>query len=913
MMTPEQRARQIIDAKLEQSGWIIQNMRDLNISAGAGIAVREFPTSTGPVDYALFVDGKPVGVIEAKKSTLGENITAVEEQSSRYAHSSLKYIKVDYKIRFAYEATDKIIRFTDYNDIKYRSRTVFSFHRPETLRKLDKADNTIRNNMKQFPKLDESGFRRCQITAIENLDASLADNRPRALIQMATGSGKTFTAITAAYRMLKYGKMNRILFLVDTKSLGEQAEREFLAYTPNDDPRSFSQLYGVTRLKTSYIPDDTQICISTIQRMYSILKGEELDESNEEVSLNEVTSADSQPRKEVVYNAKYPPEFFDCIIVDECHRSIYNVWSQVLSYFDAFIIGLTATPDKRTFAYFNENVVSEYPREQAIIDGVNVGEDIYLIETDITKNGAHIMKQMIEHRDRLTREKRWQQLDEDIDYKPTNLDRDIVNKSQIRTIIKTFKEKICTELFPRRKEVPKTLIFAKTDSHADDIIQIVREEFGEGNDFCKKITYNAENPESVLSSFRNDFNPRIAVTVDMIATGTDVKPIECLLFMRDVRSRNYYEQMIGRGTRTLGKDDLQNVSPSATEAKDHFVVIDAVGVTQSKKTETRTLERKPSVPMKELMYNVAFGSRDADTLTSLANRIIRLNSRMTDKERKKFTDTMGVSANLAAENLLNAFDEDVIRQRAQHDNGVDIPTDEQLAEAKEALITEAVTPFQDISKNNVIEEIRRSHDQIMDDVNLDTVLFAGFDTDKEANADKVIKTFREFIDENKDEIIALRIVYNEAYKDRPMVIAQLKELYEKLRQKGISVERLWDCYAIKQPDKVKKGTVAQLTDLISIIRFEMGYADNLVPFADKVNYNFMQWTLRRNAGAVHFTDEQMDWLRLIKDHIIASLSIEPDDLELSPFDRKGGLGRFYEVFGDDYEAILHELNIELVA
>ena len=912
-VTPEQRARQTIDTKLEQSGWIIQNMRELNITAGIGVAIREFPTSTGPVDYALFVDGKPAGVIEAKKNEGGENITAVEEQSSRYAHSALKYVNIDYRIRFVYEATGKLIRFTDYDDVNYRSRTVFSFHRPETLQSLLNQTGTIRNNMKHFPPLDERGFRKCQIHAIKNLDRSFAENRPKALVQMATGAGKTFTAITAAYRLLKYGRMNRILFLVDTKSLGEQAEREFLAYTPNDDPRSFSQLYGVSRLKSSYIPADTQICISTIQRMYSILKGEELDESAEEVNFAELKTADTQPHKEVVYNAKYPPEFFDCIIVDECHRSIYNVWSQVLSYFDAFIIGLTATPDKRTFAYFNENVVSEYPREQAIIDGVNVGEDIYLIETEITKNGAHIMKQMIEHRDRLTREKRWQQLDEDIDYKPTNLDRDIVNKSQIRTIIKTFKEKVCTELFPRRKEVPKTLIFAKTDSHADDIIQIVREEFGEGNDFCKKITYNAENPESVLSSFRNDFNPRIAVTVDMIATGTDVKPIECLLFMRDVRSRNYYEQMIGRGTRTLGKDDLQNVSPSATEAKDHFVVIDAVGVTQSKKTETRTLERKPSVPMKELMFNVALGSRDADTLTSLANRIIRLNSRMTDKERKKFTETIGVSANLAAENLLNAFDGDVIRQHAQHDNGVEIPTDEQLAEAKEALITEAVTPFQDNSKNTVIEEIRRSHDQIIDDVNLDTVLFAGFDTDKEANADKVIKTFREFIDENKDEIIALRIIYNEAYKDRPMVIAQLKELYEKLRQKGVSVERLWDCYAIKQPDKVKKGTVAQLTDLISIIRFEMGYADNLVPFADKVNYNFMQWTLRRNAGAVHFTDEQMDWLRLIKDHIIASLSIEPDDLELSPFDRKGGLGRFYEVFGDNYEAILHELNIELVA
>ena len=912
-MTPEAKARQMIDTKLEQSGWIVQDRDKLNLSAGAGIAVREFPTSTGPVDYALFVNQKPVGVIEAKKSNLGENITTVEEQSSRYAHSSLKYIKVDYRIRFVYEATDKIVRFTDYNDVKYRSRNVFSFHRPETLQKLIDADDTVRNYMKRFPALDQTGFRKCQVTAIENLDASLANNRPRALVQMATGSGKTFTAITAAYRMLKYGKMNRILFLVDTKSLGEQAEREFLAYTPNDDPRSFSQLYGVSRLKRSYIPDDTQICISTIQRMYSILKGEELDESAEEVSFNELKSADSQPRKEVVYNAKYPPEFFDCIIVDECHRSIYNVWSQVLSYFDAFIIGLTATPDKRTFAYFNENVVSEYSREQAIIDGVNVGEDIYLIETDITKNGAHIMKQMIEHRNRLTREKRWQQMDEDIDYKSTQLDRDIVNKSQIRTVIKTFKEKVFTELFPRREEVPKTLIFAKTDSHADDIIQIVREEFGEGNDFCKKITYNAENPEAVLSSFRNDFYPRIAVTVDMIATGTDVKPIECLLFMRDVRSRNYYEQMIGRGTRTLDKDNLQNVSPSATDAKDHFAVIDAVGVTQSKKAETRTLERKPTVPMAELMFNVATGSRDADTLTSLANRVIRLNSRMSDKERKKFADTMGISANLAAENLLNAFDDDVIRQRAQQDNGVDIPTDEQLAQAKEDLITEAVAPFRDNGKNTVIDNIRRSHDQIMDDVNLDTVLFAGFDTNKEENADKVMKTFRDFIDENKDEIISLRIIYNEAYKDRPMVIAKLKELYEKLKQKGVSVERLWDCYAIKQPEKVKKGTAAQLTDLISLIRFEMGCTDALTPFDTQVRTNFQNWTLSKNAGHIHFTEEQMEWLRLIRDHISASLSIEPNDLDLSPFDKKGGLGRFYEVFGDDYEAILHELNIELVA
>ena len=912
-MTPEQKARKVIDEKLIASGWIIQDVKKLNPNAAVGVAVREFPTDTGPVDYALFVNGTPVGVVEAKKSEEGENITTVEGQSSRYANSTFKWIKCEYKIRFAYEATDKLTRFTDYNDVKYRSRSVFSFHRPETLAALIRQKDTIRNNMKHFPEFDGTGFRDCQITAIKNLDKSLSENKPRALVQMATGAGKTFTAITAAYRMLKYGKMNRILFLVDTKSLGEQAEREFLAYRPNDDNRSFSEIYGVRRLKSSYIPSDVQICISTIQRMYSILSGEETDESIDEISLEEVTSMEKRSPKEVVYNEKYPPEFFDCIIVDECHRSIYNVWNQVLEYFDAFIVGLTATPDKRTFAYFNQNIVSEYSREQAIIDGVNVGEDIFLIETNVGKNGAHIMKQLIESRDRMSREKRWKQLDEDVDYKPTQLDRDIVNPSQIRTVIRTFKENLYTKLFPRRKEVPKTLIFAKTDSHADDIIQIVREEFGEGNEFCRKITYSASNPETVLSEFRNSYYPRIAVTVDMIATGTDVKPIECLIFMRDVRSKNYFEQMKGRGTRTLGKDDLQKVSPSATENKDHFVIVDAVGVTKSKKTETRTLERKPNVSMKELMLNVALGAKDEDTLTSLASRLIRLNSQMTTGERKEFEENIGTPAGKLAEALLNAFDEEVIKQTAVNTFKKAEPDEEQLNEAKKAMIADAVKPFYDPNTRDFIENIRRSHEQIIDNINLDSVLFADFDSEQEKNVDRTIKTFHEFIEANKEEIIALRIIYNESYKNRPMAIDSLKKLYEKLKNKGITVERLWDCYAIKKPDKVKRGTVAQLTDLISIIRFEMGYTDNLQPFADKVNYNFMQWTLRRNAGAVHFTEEQMEWLRLIKDHIIASLSIEPDDLDLNPFDHKGGLGRFYEVFGDSYEEILIEMNEVLVA
>lgn len=916
-MTSEAKAREKIDTKLIKSGWVIQDMSQINPIASLGVAVREYPTSTGPVDYVLFIDGSPVGVIEAKKDDLGENITVAESQSERYANSTLKYVNVDYRIRFAYEATGVLTRFTDYDDKKYRSREVFSFFRPETLKYLLEQTDTVRNNMKSFPDLDTAGFRNCQIKAINELDKSFSENRPRALVQMATGAGKTFTAITAAYRLLKYGKMRRILFLVDTKSLGEQAEREFLAYKPNDDTRSFSQLYGLRRLKNSYIPDDVQVCISTIQRMYSILKGEELDESIEEKSLFEQSSDTTQTIREVVYNEKYPPEFFDCIIVDECHRSIYNVWSQVLEYFDAFIIGLSATPDKRTLGFFQQNMVSEYSREQAIVDGVNVGEDIFIIETEVGRNGAHLMKQLIEYRNRLSRAKRWKQMDEDLDYAKTQLDRAVVNPSQIRTVIQAFKDNLPIKLFPGRIEVPKTLIFAKSDSHADDIVQIVRDVFGEGNEFCQKITCQVEKPETILSAFRNSYNPRVAVTVDMIATGIDVKPIECLIFMRDVRSKTYFEQMKGRGTRTLGKDDLQKVTRSAMGNKDHFVIVDAVGVTKSKKTDTRPLESKPTVSTKELMLNVAMGAKDGKTLTSLANRIIRLNSQMTQKERNEFYDIVGDSAGNVAQYLLDAFDDDVISNKAGVILREDIEpeTEERIKmeEAQKELIKEAVAPFYNPDVREFIENVRRNHEQIIDSVNIDTVIFSGFDTEQQGNADKVISLFRKYIEENKDEIHALQIIYDQRYQKRPMAIEQLKKLYGKLKTMNITVERLWECYAIKNPENVKRGTIAQITDLVSMIRFEMGYIDKLMPFADHVNYNFMQWTLKRNAGYVHFTDEQMEWLRLIKDHIATSLSIESEDLELSPFDKKGGLGRFYDVFGEQYEEILMEMNAELVA
>ena len=383
---PEQIARDAIDAQLRCAGWSVQAKTAIDFHAGEGQAVREYTTDCGPADYVLFVDGQPVGVIEAKKETLGHKITTVEEQTADYAAAKLKYIQhTGVPLPFVYEATGVLTRFTDQRDPKPRSREVFSFHRPETLRAwLSPASaagagepaRSLRSRLHDLPALDPAGLRDCQIDAITNLEKSLKAAHPRALIQMATGSGKTFTAITSIYRLLKHARIRRVLFLVDTRNLGEQAEQEFLAFTPNDDNRKFTELYTVTRLASSYLPSDAEVYISTIQRMYSLLKGEPLDDSAEDENPAERTDRRREPMP-VVYSAAVPPEFFDLIIIDECHRSIYNLWRQVLDYFDAFLVGLTATPDARTYAFFRQNVVSEYTHERAVADGVNVQGEIY--------------------------------------------------------------------------------------------------------------------------------------------------------------------------------------------------------------------------------------------------------------------------------------------------------------------------------------------------------------------------------------------------------------------------------------------------------------------------------------------------------------------------------------------------------
>ena len=589
-MTPEQQARQQIDAQLIACGWVIQDYAQLNPAAARGIALREVPLKSGRCDYLLLFDRRSLGIVEAKPE--GTLLSGVAEQTAHYAVTTPAFFKVERdELPFLYESTGVETFFRNTLDPAPRSRRVFAFHKPETLMEWASQADTLRARLARMPvdhPLVKAGMRDCQMEANTNLEQSFAAAHPRALIQMATGSGKTYTACAFTYRLIKYAGAKRVLFLVDRANLGRQAMAAFQQYVTPDTGRKFTELYNVQHLTSNQLDPVARVIICTIQRLYSMLHGEELDEDIDEKSGFELAAADDRPR-DVAYNPAIPIEFFDFIVTDECHRSIYNLWRQVLEYFDAFLIGLTATPSKQTIGFFDQNLVMEYNHERAVADGVNVGYEVYRIQTQVTEQGGKVEKgYYVDKRSKETRKRRWEQLDEDLTYAAQALDRSVVVPSQIRTVLQAFKDALFTELFPGRTLVPKTLIFCKDDSHAEDVVHLVREVFGKGNDFAKKITYKTYNPETkryeksetLIQEFRTSPQLRIAVTVDMIATGTDIKPLECLLFLRDVRSRVYFEQMKGRGTRVLTPTDLQAVSGADARAKTHFIVVDAVGVSK---------------------------------------------------------------------------------------------------------------------------------------------------------------------------------------------------------------------------------------------------------------------------------------------------------------------------------------------
>jgi len=873
--------------------------------------VREFGTGAGPADYALFVDKQFCGVMEAKPA--GTTLSGYSDQASQYITEAPEWLSVDPKHRrFEYVASETEIIFRDHRDPEPRSRRVFTFHRPETLRRWLGEPESLRARLRHLPPLVTEGLRTCQVEAIEGLEKSLANSDPRALIQMTMGAGKTFTACTVSYRLLAHAGVRRILFLVDRRNLGNQTATEYAGYRPPGTGRLFPELYGVQKLGAAGLDGNAAVVIATIQRVYSVLSGQELAEEEEDRSGFERVE---EAPKVVSYNPKIPIETFDLIVTDECHRSIYGSWRQVLEYFDSFIVGLTATPSLHTLGFFNRNIVAEYPYERSVVDGVNVGYEVFRIRTRISSQGSRVEKgYTIPIRDKRTRAQRYETLADDLIYSARELDRSVVAPNQIRTVLESYRDTVFTELFPGRSTVPKTVIFAKDDHHAEQIVEIAREVFAKGNDFAKKITYRVDNadPEQLIKEFRINPNPRIAVTVDMIATGTDVKPIEVLIFLRDVRSELYFEQMKGRGVRTISTTDLQSVTPDA-DAKTRFVLIDAVGVTESAKTLAPPLDRQRATPFDKLLEQVASGDRRDDTLSSLAARLAMLDRKLDGDSATELAKLAeGKSVADLARGLLDAIDPDTIDTATRGRHGEDATPAERVVTETE-LKDQACRPFDSPELRQGLIAAKARTDVKIDTISTDEVISSGYD---ETLAKSAIERFREFLEANKDTLVALQILYGRLYAQRRLTYESLEDLRDALKRPPWLLEpiNIWRAYKRLHDTRVRGNPTRILTDIVMLVRFALDKDDVLEPLPAKVAGRFNLWLGREKNASREYSTEQLAWLVAIRDHLAVNAEVTREDLlDMAAFAGKGGLVKARELFGSRLDDLLGDLSDALVA
>lgn len=910
----EQRARRLIDEQLTRAGWVVQDLKDQALGAAVGVAVREVTMKSGHgrADYLLYLNKGVVGVVEAKP--MGKTLSGVEWQSSMYAQGltdaqKLRATMVDGKLPFVFEASGSETHFTNGYDPHPRARAVFNFPKPETLLAIiaDARTNpdapTWRGALQTMPKLDERALRPAQITAITGIERSLREQRfDRSLVQMATGAGKTYTAVTASYRLLRFGGFKRVLFLVDRNNLADQTAAEFANFRTPDDGRRFTELYPVDKLKSDAPADSASVVISTIQRVFKTLRGEN-------VPVGDDAMLDSQiPDKPVTvtYNAALPPETFDLIIVDEAHRSIYGQWRAVLEYFDAHVIGLTATPGKQTFAFFRQNLVSEYTYEESVSDGVNVDFEIFRIETEVTAEGSRIEAGThVPLVDRRTREKRMETLDEDVVYTPTQLDRMVTSTSQIRLVLETYRDKLFTHIFPGRSEVPKTLIFAKDDAHAEEIVRCVREVFGRGNEFAAKITYSAKDPKGHLKAFRTSSQLRVAVTVDMIATGTDVKPLECVIFMRDVSSGQYFEQMKGRGARTISKSDFQAVTPDA-EAKTHFVLVDAVGVTEHEFVAP-PLNREPGVSLEKLLKKAAAYELTEDETATLASRLAALERQVSDAERAELDDVAGPSSDLGSivRGLVHAVNPDV---QAAASEGAPDP-----AAAVRDLLDEAVAPLADnpVLRSRIME-LRRQHDRIIDEVTRDTIRRAE-GVSRADSALEIVESWKKYLEDNRDEITALQVL--DEFKTHRVPFKALDDLARQIERtpERWTTEKLWAAYEQLDGAKVRPNPHARGTDLVSLLRYALDLDDELVPYEDVVQERYESWLAQQEQAGATFSETERWWLDRMRDFVVTSAGITVDALDAEPFTQRGGVDGALRDLGANAGHLLESLDKELTA
>ena len=817
---------------LKKAGWSIVP-RDQYSPGVSAVAIEEgLLKGNLEADYLLFLEGKTIGVLEAKKESVSLD-DIVANQAENYTHKLLPmYQYWENPLPLIYLSNGKELLFKNAKIPGSTYQKLDSMHTPKEMVKLAGINSFFAG----LPTLDPKGLRDCQYEAITNLEASFRNSQRKALIVLATGAGKTFTACLAAYRFLAYTPARRVLFLVDRNNLGKQAEGAFGDFKLTENGEPFSTIYTTERLRSGKISDKTNLVICTIQRLFSVITGQELQDDDDGESSFE---SDTQPDVELNGKLLLPPDFFDLIIVDECHRSIYGRWRKVLEYFkEARIIGLTATPADETMAFFNNNRVVNYTLEKSIVDEINVDCRVYRIRTSATENGGEIHKgEKYREITTYTGEKRMTRAVEATPYQANDLDRAVINPEQIKLVLESYKNAVYSELYPSRDPniayIPKTLIFAKSDAHADNIIKIIREQVfpGQCPEFAQKITYSAGDSNALIKNFRNDKKFRIAVTVTLVATGTDVKPLEVLIFMRDVNSESLYVQMKGRGVRTITDDALRNVTPNA-DSKDIFYLVDAIGVTEHvKNSQAPEPTDGVNISLEKLLEQITHGYLPDDNLRLLAARLARINSKSTEEQKAEFTDLAGMEMKEIASNIYEAFENGSLAAAPFESSNQ--PNELRKALVQPLALHEKARKFLLILNAGFVKILQPGRD---------TLISTGFSVE---NAQETITKFEEYVQTHRDEEEALRIIAENT--GEPITYAMLEDLKKKFlaANSQFSIDNLWHSYKVVNQDTVvpfKDATEKEaLTNLIQLVRFSLKMIPELRSLVPLAAQRFELW------------------------------------------------------------------------
>ena len=855
-MTPEEKARQKIDQWFVEAGWKVINREDYEPTCTA-VAIREgLLKGSLEADYFLFINGKAVGVLEAKREDIDALSDKVCEQAVLYA-KSVPHIYQAYQkpLPFIFTSNGKDLFFCDFREQEQSFRQIMTIPTPyELVKQLG-----INDYFAGLPTLQKKGLRDCQYEAVAELEKSFRAGQNRALMVLATGAGKTYTACLAAYRLLSYTPMRRILFLVDRNNLGKQAEGEFGTFRLTENGDAFNTIFTVNRLRSSSIPSDSNVIISTIQRLFSFLKGDTIEDNDEDDG--------NEPNEEIMLppNPNLPHDYFNLIIIDECHRSIYGNWRKVLEYFDtARLIGLTATPVPETMAFFNNNRIVNYTLEKSIVDGVNVDCRVYRIKTQVTENGGAILEgEKVKEETRYTGDIKTILNKEAKTYTNKELNRSVINPAQIKLVLSTYRDAVYTELFndPQREAnfdwLPKTLIFALNETHATNIVQIAKEVFGRtDNRFVQKITYSAGDSNELIRQFRNDRDFRIAVTCTLVATGTDIKPLEVVMFMRDVESLPLYIQMKGRGVRTIGDEQLRNVTPNAF-SKDCFYLVDAVGVTEHEKTIPTATDEPTTkiISLKELLERISHGYILDEYLQRLAATLSRIYNKADNSQRAEFARLAHDDMKDLASRIYGSLENGMLPPFIS----IDEPNNERKglvaplanhADARRYLLILAAGFVNTLMPGE------------------DTLISKGFSIEEAKNT---TEAFEEFCREHSDEIEALRIIYNN--EGEPITYSMLKDLENKLKiaDNHFTSKQLWNSYAILNPNSVRRSTTKEesdaLTNIIQLVRYAFRQIERLDSVVATSKQYFNLW-LGQNQREI--TDKQREVISRIVDYIASN-------------------------------------------